>query len=203
MTTLGRIYGKYHAMEHAGVFARNPANVNAQDPDTKVPLYKGPVKYPKMLYHPKGEEKVIQPKIVNGKTGEVETPELREIKNVIVYTFEEEERYREEGWLDHPAKALQAAGKPVPPVSPANTIDSLKDEIARLQALLERERSLRGVGMEKPARVMDVAPGADRAKLMEEMRAMAGSKAESPTPTLPPIKVSLVDPPSDPGQTRE
>jgi hypothetical protein len=55
---MGAVYSVYHAMEDRGVFDSNKANVHAVNNDG-VSIYEGPVPYPRMLYHPKGEQFVI------------------------------------------------------------------------------------------------------------------------------------------------
>lgn len=97
----------YDAMEQGGVFASNPANPGARDNDGN-PLYTGPVEYPKMLYHPEGEEKVVIPaEIVMTPLGPRENNEQKELIYKVVNTPEEEAEFRALGWFAHPAEAVK------------------------------------------------------------------------------------------------
>lgn len=97
----------YDAMEQNGYFAQNPANPGARDNDGN-PLYVGPVEFPKMLYHPEGEEKIIVPaEIVMTPYGPKELNEQREMIHMIVHNQGEADAALAEGWHDHPAKALK------------------------------------------------------------------------------------------------
>jgi hypothetical protein len=51
---MNKVYSIYHSMEDRGLFETNKANVQAVSNDG-LSIYEGPVQYPKMLYHPKGE----------------------------------------------------------------------------------------------------------------------------------------------------
>lgn len=97
----------YDAMENNGIFSVNPANAGSRDLDGNV-LYTGPVEYPKMLYHPDGEEKVIVPAELVLRAGQyVPVGEQKELINKIVASKEEEDVALAEGWHDHPAKAVR------------------------------------------------------------------------------------------------
>ncbi len=97
----------YDAMENSGVFASNPANPGSRDNDGNA-LYVGPVEYPKMLYHPEGEERVTTPaEIVMTPLGARELNEQRELIHKTVNSVEEEAELLASGWHDHPAKAVK------------------------------------------------------------------------------------------------
>lgn len=97
----------YDAMENNGFFASNSANAGSMDHDGNA-LYTGPVEYPKMLYHPQGEEKIIVPAEMVLRAGQyVPVGEQRELINMIVNNSVEEKAALAEGWLDHPAKAMR------------------------------------------------------------------------------------------------
>ena len=142
----------YDAMDAAGYFSTNPANPNARDKDGRG-LYKGPVKFPMMLYHPRGEERVSVPG-TKERTGwgTVETfGELREIISREVGSEAELSEALTEGWHKHPAMAIRAANAtwrkerglaplPVPPISAGSLIADQEEQIRRLTELLEQTR---------------------------------------------------------------
>lgn len=143
----------YDIMEAKGMFASNPANPNSRGVDNQ-PLYVGPVPYPKMFYHPEGLERVLVPgEMLLGPGGapvidwETQRPKLvgeqREIIWQIAKDMVEEERLRADGWHDHPAKALAAAGKPVPAMSSDQRIRELEEQARTLQAQLDVAKELR------------------------------------------------------------
>ena len=134
----GNFFTVYHVMEARGVFDSNPANAGAVDQAEGTPLYKGPVEYPKMFYHPQGEEKILTPGevVVDPIQGPIRVGQLREIINQVANTPEDEKRLRDEGWHDHPSKALTAAGKEAPPISSQQHIDDLQAQLDRLTAQL-------------------------------------------------------------------
>lgn len=122
----------YDVMEAKGVFEDNPANASS-------PQYKGPQEYPKMLYHPKGEERVTQKaEILATPMGPIRVGEQKEIIYRIVMNEEDDKSLRAVGWHDHPAKAIAASGKEAPPMTSSNRIEELEKEIARLM----RERDM-------------------------------------------------------------
>lgn len=144
----------YDAMENSGVFASNPANPGSRDNDGNA-LYVGPVEYPKMLYHPEGEERITTPaEIVMTPLGARELNEQHELINKTVNNEAEEIAARAEGWLDHPAASVRirimnliAASSltpkeeakllaKIPKLSPtSNKVAELEAEIARLVKL--------------------------------------------------------------------
>ena len=128
----------YDKMELQGAFADNVANVGARDKEGR-PIYAGPVNYPKMYYHPLAEERVTAPGIPQHTAfGAIMTNVHKEIIDRVVNSEAEEAEAIEEGWHDHPAKAIAAAiaagvRKGVaPPISSGARIESLEKEIERL-----------------------------------------------------------------------
>lgn len=119
----------YDKMEEDGVFDNNPAN--AQSPD-----YRGPVEYPKMLYHPDGKTRITVPaEIIITPMGPKAVGEKRELLNLVVYTTEEELEAIENGWHLHPSQAM--ACNPTEfgnAYDPQAELDALSAEEKRLQA---------------------------------------------------------------------
>lgn len=125
----------YDVMEQQGVFEDNPAN-------TVSGSYKGPVQYPKMFYHPLGEERVIQrAEIIATPMGPEKVGELKQLVTRVAANPEEEAILRELGWHDHPAKAIQAGGREPPAVVAPNRESELESEIRRLTRELEAARN--------------------------------------------------------------
>ena len=105
----GNRFTIYDALEKAGYFDVNPANSYARSPTDGSSLYKGPIEYPKMLYHPLGEEKItVQAEVLATPLGPKEVGEQRELIWQIVNTPAEEKAALSEGWHTHPAKAIRA-----------------------------------------------------------------------------------------------
>jgi len=146
----------YDAMEAAGVFSTNPANANAVDKNGRT-LYKGPVKFPMMLYHPKGEERIS----VHGVTdaNAIRLPgqpaekfgEQWEIISKEVNSEEELSEALAEGWHKFPAFAIKAANEtwrkergltalPVPAISAQSRISELEEQNRRLTEMLEEAK---------------------------------------------------------------
>lgn len=159
----------YHVMDARGVFEDNPANAGSRD-DQGQPLYVGPVQYPKMFYHPHGDERVVvQAEILEKPGGRVqEVGEKREIIWTLARNVEEEERLRSEGWHDHPAKAIEEATKnpnskwykkTPPPMGADTKIRGLEDEVARLKRQLEEAQALAAVAARRPAPKKDDSLG--------------------------------------------
>jgi hypothetical protein len=126
-------------MERKGVFAANPANVDSRASDG-TRLYKGPVLYPKMLYHPEGDERLVSPATIELDRGrEIHVPARYELINTIVEDAETEKALLAGGWHTHPAKAIEAGnrrrkaeGTPlraVPPMSLDLVAQTLSDEV--------------------------------------------------------------------------
>lgn len=131
-----KIFTVYDMMEDKGIFAENPANADARDKEGQS-LYKGPVQYPKMLYHPLGELRQVEPERMEmGPFGPVKIPAKYEMISQIVNSKDEEAKLIAAGWHAHPARALKAAGKEAPATSSADHINHLESELKRLQAQL-------------------------------------------------------------------
>lgn len=146
MSYKDNIFTIYDLMEKKGVFRINPANRDAYDKDTRQSLYRGPVQFPKMLYHPEGATRVTVPaEVISTPFGPQRVGEQRELVSKIVESPEEETVLKKLGWLDHPAKAIyaglteeqKAAGIGAPPISSEETIKSLEDQVKELLAQLE------------------------------------------------------------------
>lgn len=98
----------YDAMENSGFFASNPANPGSRDNDGNA-LYTGPVEFPKMLYHPEGEQKIVVPaEIITTPLGPKEVGEQKQLIHKIVGSQAECDEALASGWHDHPAKAIEA-----------------------------------------------------------------------------------------------
>ena len=123
----------YDAMEAKGVFALNPANIDARDSEGAAIYEKA--EYPKMFYSPKGEERVTEPaRIEPSPVGPQTIPARFEMISRTAKDLKEEKELRAAGWHDHPAKALAAAGKIAPAFAPGEAeISDLKAQIAKLQ----------------------------------------------------------------------
>jgi hypothetical protein len=132
----------YDVLENKGFFRSNPANVGSQD-GTGASLYKGPSQYPRMLFHPKGEERIIQQgEVISTPLGPKTIMQQREMIYKIVNNYPEENRLVKEGWHLHPADALRAAGKDAPETGAAQVIDDLEKKIA---LLLAQKAALEGI----------------------------------------------------------
>lgn len=123
----------FDVLEAKGVFRKNPANRDSQT-DTGEPLYAGPQQYPKMVYHPNGEERiVIGARVEMTPYGPKEMGEQRELIYRIVNNPEEEGDAIASGWHLHPAQSIAASGKPAPSTGAEQTIEQLKAQILQLQ----------------------------------------------------------------------
>ncbi len=140
---------KYDILEATGFFASNKANISSMDKDG-VSLYEGPVEYPKMLYHPKGEEREIESsRIEPSPIGPQVIPAKNELIYQIVKSREEEEELRSAGWWDHPADAIEAwnaehpaeKARVVPPKSADTRVKQLEAELERLRKLVPQGKT--------------------------------------------------------------
>lgn len=139
------IFTIYDLMEKAGMFRSNPANIDSIDKATRVSLYKGPVQFPKMLYHPKGETRITVPaEIISTPFGAKMVGEQKELISKIVESAEEEAVLKHLGWHDHPAKAIHAGGGEAPSISSSEQIASLESEMAALKKQLQEALENRG-----------------------------------------------------------
>lgn len=126
----------YDVMEKKGVFKLNPANISSKE-------YVGPVSYPRMLYHPKGElVKVAQGEIIVTPFGPQIVGERWDLVTQVVNSAEEEKVLLKDGWHTHPARAIEASGKKAPAVSSEARIKELQETLARTQAELTRVSNL-------------------------------------------------------------
>ena len=142
----GKRYSIYDYWEENGIFRQNPANIDAVDISGQS-AYKGPVEFPKMFYHPKGEEEIVVPASVEQTPwGPQKMNEQRSIKTAIASNAEEALALEADGWHDHPAKAiavwnsLRAEGeglKVVPTINSSAKIASQENQIEKLKAELE------------------------------------------------------------------
>ena len=143
----------YDAMDASGYFSTNAANANSRDKAGRQ-LYTGPVKYPMMLYHPRGEERVSVPGTRERTTyGTVEVfGEQWELVTKEVNSDAELGEALAEGWHKHPAMAIKVANEtwrkergltplPVPAISAGNRIADLEEENKRLTALIEEAKA--------------------------------------------------------------
>lgn len=120
----------YDVLEAKGIFDMNPANSSS-------PEYVGPIDYPRMFYHPKGKQRVIQKaEVLNTPYGPVKVGEQYELIARTVKNEEEEMRARAAGWHDHPAKAMEAGGRDAPPMTAHGRIADLERQLANLTAQL-------------------------------------------------------------------
>lgn len=145
MSYRDNIFTVFDLMEKKGFFSSNPANVNSQGPDRQ-PLYKGPVQYPKMLYHPKGETRVTVPaEIISTPFGPKAVGEQRQIIDKIVESPQEEAVLKKLGWLDHPAKSIHAGGGAAPALTSPERIATLEEQVAALMAELAEAKANPGL----------------------------------------------------------
>lgn len=155
----------FDIMEARGDFASNPANPDSRGNENQ-PLYKGPVPYPRMFYHPEGQERILVPgEVLTGANGapvidwETNRPKIvgeqRELVWKLAQNADEEAQLRAAGWHDHPAKALAAAGKPVPAVSSDQRIRELE---AQAKSLQDQLALAKGIQAQDSARVKSKTP---------------------------------------------
>lgn len=133
----------YDAMEARGDFEINPANATSRN-EQGLSLYKGPVPFPKMLYHPEGKERVVR------KADAVATPfgpqwvgEQRELISKIVEDDDALQEALADGWHLTPRAAREAAWKMAKPdeafPEPASLAEKLAGEKDREIAELKRQ----------------------------------------------------------------
>ena len=139
-----RLHTVYHAMDAKGLFDQNPANVSAKNSDGNS-IYAGPQQFPKMYYHPLGEENIINPgEWVETVRGVVLLGEQKELVSKVAQNQQEADQLEAAGWWDHPAKSLAARPgidpKLVPQISSDSRIKDLEAKIAALEA--ERAKAL-------------------------------------------------------------
>lgn len=124
----------YDVMEAQGVFDENPANATS-------PEYRGPLEYPKILYHPQGKTRVTQrAEIISTPLGAERVGEIRQLINRIANSAAEEQELRAKGWHLHPSQSIAAGGGEAPPVVSATREIDLEAQIAVLQQQLDMAR---------------------------------------------------------------
>lgn len=129
-----KLYTIYHAMEAQGEFDANPANRSAVNNEGQ-PIYR-PQEYPKMLYHPEGEKRVLKlPQEIFTRSGDPFTPPrytaaVEEIIWMMADNRQQEMALRADGWHDHPAKAIGKRDGPdkAPPMGADWVIKDLQAE---------------------------------------------------------------------------
>ena len=153
----------YDVMEKKGAFSSNPANTSSYDPVTNAGLYRGPVPFPKMLYHPKGESRVTVPaEVVMGPYGPTRNSEQRELISKIVNDEAELEEALLQGWHQHPADAIaagltaedKAAGKEAPAKGAAHELQIRNAEVDGLKAELEELKRQLAEGPKREPQVL-------------------------------------------------
>lgn len=139
----------FDAMENRGAFSSNPANSHSRDKEGRM-LYKGPLQYPRLMYHPKGREEIVVPGTAEMTPyGPVMRGEQRQIISKVIETEEEYKDAVALGWHDHPAKAIAEGNKtalpeavrPVPAISSAQTISDLEKRLKETQEALALAQS--------------------------------------------------------------
>jgi len=120
----------FDVMEAKGVFEDNPANIFS-------PEYAGPVSYPRMFFHPKGEFRVtVAAEQIVTPMGPKLVGEQRELIWQLAKDEAEEKALRAKGWHDHPSKAVAAGAGVEPEISDAEKVGELEAELAKLRAQL-------------------------------------------------------------------
>ena len=123
----------YDMMEAKGMFDNNPANAGAIDSDG-APIHQI-FEYPKMLYHPNGETRIIVPgEWISTPGGAKFVGEQKEIIWQIVNSTEEETLLVSQGWHTSPGGAVVAGGGVAPPKSLNEQLEDLKRELAAVKA---------------------------------------------------------------------
>lgn len=147
----GHRFTIYDKLEADGAFAANPANSYARGPNGEN-LFSGPIQFPQMLYHPKGEQQVtVQGEIMNTPLGAHRVGEQRELVHKIVGSEAELKAALAAGWHTHPALANrariegqiesgqlseeigQAMLEALPLVNPISKMKELEEELAQLR----------------------------------------------------------------------
>jgi hypothetical protein len=101
-----RVFTIYDKMEDDGYFEANAANVGSRDAQGRR-LYKGPVEYPRMVYHPEGLHKITtagRPEAT--PFGPIMVGEQREVVNMLVDDEPSYKMAKDEGWFDTPAESI-------------------------------------------------------------------------------------------------
>ena len=142
---MNKVYSIYHSMEDRGLFETNKANVQAINNDG-LSIYEGPVQYPKMLYHPKGELHCINQGIlvtdrdsrpVFDETGKPKyAGAVWGVKNIIVESEAQEAEIVAQGWHFTEAQALRANPETHLKAPPKTHAELQQERIAELEKKL-------------------------------------------------------------------
>lgn len=121
-----QMFGVYHQMERAGIFADNPNNRGAIDDDGRDAYVKA--QFPQMVYHPEGLHRITVPAEVRMTPfGPEKVGEHTELINKTVKNQQELDAAMEEGWWLSPNKAeAKGKGEPIP--------ETLEEKLARLES---------------------------------------------------------------------
>jgi hypothetical protein len=133
------VYTIAHALDAAGEFDKNPANVQAKA-SNGLPLYTGPVKFPMMVYEPEGKMRQVEPaRREPTATGPVDVPARHELIDRQVNNEEELATAIAEGWHTRPDEALFAGGHgPAPLPRVQDLADRAADLDKKLAAMREK-----------------------------------------------------------------
>jgi hypothetical protein len=163
---MSSVYSVYHALEDKGLFETNKANAQAVNNDG-LSIYDGPVEYPKMLYHPKGEMYCITQGIM--VTDRDNRPVYDEagkpkyagaiwgVKNITVDTETQEAELVSEGWHFTEAQALRANPDTSHKAPPKSQAELQKERIAELEKKLAESEARAGTQPVKAAAQTKVA----------------------------------------------
>ena len=131
----------YDKMNQDGVFESNPANATAYPEVIKAAEVEGrpvwPVPYPRMLYHPQGERRVIVAgEVISTPMGPKEVGRQTEIVWKTVNNEREHRALLAEGWHETPVDAAAVAGGR----TPEDEAEELNEQIKLLE--LRRDEKL-------------------------------------------------------------
>ena len=135
----------YDMMEEKGIFEANPANVFSRSIDNQS-LYTGPVEFPKMLYHPTGEHRVIVQAVAEMTPF---GPQMRGEQRELIWSMADDVQMEAEllakGWHLHPQDAIRARDglAPLPKAKPGLTMEDLARQNAELLEQLKKLQSER------------------------------------------------------------
>lgn len=151
----------YDKMEHDGIFDLNSANAYARD-NNGLSTYKGPVEFPKMMYHPKGEVKITRPaEAIATPFGPKLVGEEKQLISKTVNTREEELEALAAGWHSRPRDALKAraeiTGEELAPIHET----AQESEMEKMRKQLE-ELSVRNAELEIAAAKGSAPPPAKK-----------------------------------------
>lgn len=131
-----QIFTVFDKLEQDGYFESNPANPDSRGPQGQI-LYKGPVKFPRMVYHPQGLEKIIVAAIPQMTAlGPKMMGEQRELISKVCETETEYTEAKAAGWLDTPAESI--AKRPAQPVPQTDVLTSSVPQTEGLATLMSK-----------------------------------------------------------------